>query len=133
MSVLEDIPAMSESSWKTRLADGIKAKNKTQREVSIAAGKGPGYVHSLLKEGKDPTIHNLLAICEAADLSLTWVLFGFEISRETEEIVRELEATPPELRDGLLQFLRGATPAKRLPSPDQSGDAELTETHGPSS
>lgn len=133
VSVIADIPGMSETSWKARLASGIKAKGKNPREVSIAAGKGPGYVHSILKEGKDPTIQNLLAVCEAADLSLTWVLFGFDISRETEEIVRELEASPPTRREGLLQFLRSATPPKGPPSDGDSSETLAPETPSPSS
>lgn len=105
--------------WKERLADGIKAKGKSQREVSLAAGKGPGYVNSLLKEGKDPTIENLLLVCEAADLSLIWVLFGFDMDRETEEIVRELKRESPTGRSGLLQHLRERAAGPRvLPPPE---------------
>ncbi|TAM96260.1 MAG: XRE family transcriptional regulator [Rhizobiaceae bacterium] len=98
---------MTKGDWKNRLIAGIKEKGKSQREVSLAAGKAPGYVNSLLKEGKDPTIENLILVCRAADLSLAWVLFGFEMTRETEEIVREIEKSGSERRHGLLQFLRG--------------------------
>lgn len=97
---------MESSGWKKRLADGIRDKGKSKREVSLAAGRGPGYVHSLLKEDKDPTIDNLVEVCQAADLSLIWVLFGFEMTRETQEIVQALESGSPDQRQGLLQFLR---------------------------
>lgn len=91
--------------WKKRLIDGIEAKGKSQREVSLAAGKGPGYVNSFLKEGKDPTIENLIKVCEAAGLSLYYVLYGVEMSPETEEIIRLLEASESK-RKALLQILR---------------------------
>lgn len=97
---------MESSGWKKRLADGIRDKGKSKREVSLAAGRGPGYVHSLLKEDKDPTIDNLIEVCHAADLSVIWVLFGVQMSRETEDIVRALEDASPDQRQGLLRFLR---------------------------
>lgn len=98
---------MKSTEWKKRLADGIRDKGKSKREVSLAAGLGPGYVHSLLKEDKDPTIDNLIEVCRAANLSVIWILFGVQMSRETEDIVRALEDASPDQRRGLLQFLRG--------------------------
>lgn len=96
---------MSES-WQDRLARGIKEKRLSQRAVSLAADMGPGYVNSLIKEGKDPTIEHLMAVCKAADLSLSWVLFGIEISAETEEIMTLLEGAPETKRESLLNLLR---------------------------
>jgi ribonucleoside-diphosphate reductase alpha chain len=120
ISEIEDIPGMESSGWKNRLAAGIREKGKSEREVSLAAGRGPGYVHSILKENKDPTIDNLIEVCRAAELSLIWVLFGVEMSRETEEIVQALEDASPEQRKGLLQFLLGdenGQAPRALPSP----------------
>ncbi|BEV47316.1 helix-turn-helix transcriptional regulator [Afipia carboxidovorans] len=92
--------------WKDRLAAGIEAKGKSQREVSLAAGKGPGYVNSLINEGKDPTVDNLLRVCEAAGVSLYYVLYGVEMDREAEEIIRLLKMSSKAKREGLLQVLR---------------------------
>jgi len=93
--------------WKTRLRDGIKAKGKSQREVSLAAGMAPGYVNSLLNENenKDPTINNLIRIVKAAGLSLYQVLYGVEVDQETEEIIRRLQGSP-QSRAALLQILK---------------------------
>lgn len=123
ISEIADIPGMSKDNWKSRLIKGIEAQGKSQREVSLAAGRGPGYVNSLLKEGKDPTIENLILVCRAANLSLAYVLFGFEISRETEDIVRALESTSPERRNGLLQFLQNENETRHLPSHEATGPA----------
>ena len=120
ISEIADIPGMKQSDWKSRLIEGIEAQGKSQREVSLAAGRGPGYVNSLLKEGKDPTVENLITVCRAANISLAWVLFGFEMSRETEEIVRLLETGSPKRRDSLLQLLQGDTEKDDSPSPDRS-------------
>ena len=122
---MEDIPGMAKTGWKQRLADGIRNKGMSERAVSLAAGKGPGYVHSILKEGKDPTIDNLADVCKAADLSLIWVLFGVEMSRETEEIVQALQDASPARRRGLLEFLRDEADEtdqgpRALPSPSST-------------
>lgn len=100
---------MDATGWQTRLIDGIRAKGKSQREVSLASGNGPGYVNSLVKEGKDPTIGNLLDVCRAAGLSLYEVLYGVRMDRETEEIIRELEKASDGKRRALLHILRDET------------------------
>lgn len=101
---------MTSADWRDRLEKGIKDSGKSLREVSLAAGKGPGYVHSILKEGKDPTIDNLIKVCEAAGLSVYSVLYGVQVDRETEEIIQLLK--DPDQRKGLLQVL------KKKPDPE---------------
>lgn len=106
VSEIEDIPAMAKEDWRSRLKRGIEAKGKSQRAVSLSAGMGPGYVNSLIKEMKDPTIDHLIKICEAAELSLYYVLLGVEMEPETEQIVLLLEKSSPRRRRGLLDALR---------------------------
>lgn len=96
-------------SWQKRLARGIKANRLSQRRVSLDAGMGPGYVNSLIKEGKDPTVEHLIAVCRAAELSLSWVLFGVEISAETEQLMELLENAPKSKRESLLNLLKEET------------------------
>lgn len=91
--------------WRDRLAAAIKRSGKSMRAVSISAGNAPGYVHSVLKGGKDPTIDNLLSVCREADVSLLRVLYGFDVTPETEEVLRLLELRPG-ARSGILQILR---------------------------
>lgn len=105
VSEIADIARMSVESWRTRLERGLKQKKLSRRKVSLAAGKGPGYVSSLLNEHKDPTIDNLIEICQAADLSLSFVLYGLEIDRETEEVLRLLQAASPRRRRAFLDAL----------------------------
>lgn len=97
---------MNDQDWRTRLAAGIKANKLSQRKVSLAAGNAPGYVNSLIKDGKDPTMENLLRICEAAGLSFNYVVFGLDIDRETEEIIRLAKSSTPARRQALLELLR---------------------------
>lgn len=110
---------MEQDGWKRRLAEGLEAKGKSKREVSLASGNGPGYVHSLLVEGKDPTIAKLIAVCEAADLSVIHVLFGVEMDRQTQEIVEALQGADDLRRASLLNLLRpGSDPKPPASSQD---------------
>lgn len=100
---------MADEKWRSRLAEAIVAKQMSKRSVSLAAGQGPGYVHSILSEGKDPSVANLEAVCRAVGVSLQFVLYGYEISPETERLLRLME-DHPESRDGILKILEAREP-----------------------
>ncbi|MEX5600728.1 helix-turn-helix domain-containing protein [Pseudophaeobacter sp. C1-32P7] len=95
-----DIDAM-----RTRLGSALKEKGLSRRSVSLQAGLNPGFVHSILKEGKEPTVTSLAKVCDAAGLSLGYVLYGIELSQETEALVSLIEMNP-EKRDSILALLR---------------------------
>lgn len=96
---------MQDQEWRARLEDAVKKSGRSMRDISLAAKKGPGYVFSILREGKDPTIDNMMAICGALNVSLTKILFGVPMSPETQEILSLIEDNPS-VRDGILQILR---------------------------
>ncbi|MBB3947082.1 ribonucleoside-diphosphate reductase alpha chain [Rhizobium skierniewicense] len=96
---------MKSADWRARLRDALSARGMSAREASLAAGKGPGYVHSILKDGKDPTVDNLVAVCEVLNVSLSQIIYGIDVSAETAEILSLLEGSP-EMRDGILKILR---------------------------
>lgn len=98
-------PAMIGNDWKIRLEEALEKTGRSKRSVSLAAGLGPGYVHSILKEGKDPTIENLIAVANVLNVSLSYLLYGYEVSKEAEEILSLLERKPQQ-RAAILQLLR---------------------------
>jgi transcriptional regulator with XRE-family HTH domain len=100
-----DIPVMKKETWRDRLSKAVSDSGKSMRAVSLAAGLGPGYVHSILKDEKDPTIENLIAVANATGVSLSYLLYGFEVSPETEEVLQLLESRPGQ-RSAILQLLR---------------------------
>lgn len=106
MSEIADIPGMDDGGWRHRLRAAVDGAGKSQRAVSLAAGLGPGYVNSLFNEEKDPTIQNLIKVCRALGVSLSYVLYGYEMSGETEEILRLLQDADAEERDAFLKLLR---------------------------
>lgn len=106
LSEIKDIPLMNEMQWRKRLAFAIEASGKSKREISLAAGLGAGYVHSILSEGKDPTIERLLKVCGATGVSLTHVIYGFNVSPEDEEFLRLISEAPEQERLAVLALLR---------------------------
>lgn len=96
---------MDTNAWRHRLRETLTAKSLSKREVSLAAGAGAGYLHGILDEGKDPTIQKLAAVCSAIPVSLTYILYGFEISPEDEAILSAMHDAP-EKRDAVLTLLR---------------------------
>lgn len=116
VSEIADILAMAKT-WKDRLAKLITDQGKSQRGVSLAAGMGAGYLHSIFKEGKEPTIDHLMRICEAAEVSIYQVLTGFEITPEDEEFLRLLVEADASVRDAVLLILRRDARPSRSPAP----------------
>lgn len=101
---------LKNQTWRDRLSDALAEKGLSRRAISIAAGLGPGAIHSWLKDGKDPNLENIMAVCQAAGISLSFVTHGYYMSSETEELLRLLEAHP-QSRDGILQILRSQADA----------------------
>lgn len=100
-----DICRMLDTSWRERLRVAIQDAGKSMRAVSLASGNGPGYVHSILSDGKEPTMDNLAAVCDAIPVSLIYILYGLDVSDEDFEILRALREYP-EIRQGIYQIIR---------------------------
>lgn len=96
------------SNWKQRLKAGIAANGLSQREVSLAAGLGAGYVNGMINDDKDATIGHLLSVCRAANLSIYKVLGDFDITPETEEFLRLLVNVDEETQKSILHLLQSA-------------------------
>lgn len=96
---------MENTGWRGRLAAHLSDAKLSKRKVSLDSGNGPGYVHSILSEGKDPTIENLMAVCSAAGVSLSYILYGFDLTPEDEAIIAAMHESP-EKRDAVLTLLR---------------------------
>lgn len=96
---------MSETDWRQRLEAAISKSDMSMRQVSLKADCGPGYVHSILKDGKDPSIDRLQKVGEVLGLTVSYILYGIDVSPETAEVVRLLEMHPRK-RQGILAILR---------------------------
>lgn len=104
MSSTSHYALMKNDKWRDRLADAIKQQNRSLRQVSLQAGKGAGYLHSILVEGKDPSVDNLTDVCHALGISLAFALYGLDISPQKERLLR-LYDEHPEMQDGIMRLL----------------------------
>jgi transcriptional regulator with XRE-family HTH domain len=107
ISVSEDIAAMNQE-WRNRLASFLEDRKLSKREVSLAAGMGPGYIHSILKEGKDPGVESLIKVCDTLGITLSWLLYGFDIGPEDERLLQQIQNADPQSKEALLTLLRSA-------------------------
>lgn len=92
------------NAMRERLSALLEQKGLSMREASRRGGTTAGYLHSVIKDGAEPTVQKLASICEANGFSLAYVLFGFEISPETERLMTLMEKEP-QARDGILSLL----------------------------
>lgn len=109
---MRDITGMENNDWRMRLAQKIEESGKSLRAISIAIGRGEGYVHSILKDRKNPTAETLGEICTEAGTTLSFVLYGFDISAEDEEFIKLFSQASPAERDVILALLRSKNNAK---------------------
>lgn len=110
MSVAYDSEKMRD-----RLRDVLreqKAQGVSQREVAKRAGLGHGYLTSVLTEGKEPSVAHLASVCDALNISLGWLLFGYQMSPETERLILLIERNPTR-RDGILALLDDEATSQR--------------------
>jgi len=105
-----DNSRMDNTMWRNRLTKAVEDSGKSKRSISLASGNGPGYLHSILKDGKDPTIENLLSICENIGVSAVYVLYGYDVGKEEEELLEALRANPSK-RSAILSLLQDVSPA----------------------
>ena len=96
---------MKSASWRERLAAAIAESGMSKRAVSLAANAGPGYIHSILAEGKDPTVEKLMAVCVAIKVSPTFILYGVDVNPEDAELLAAMKEDPA-TRDAVLSLLR---------------------------
>ena len=97
--------------WRVRLAQKIEESGKSMRAISLASGRAAGYVHSILKDRKNPRAEALAEICAEAGTSVSYVLHGIDIFAE-EELVELFSQASPDVRNAILTLLRATTGAK---------------------
>lgn len=90
---------------RSRLRSALEERGISMRQASLNGNCGAGWVHSILEDGKEPTVSKLAAVCYGSGLSLSYIMYGLEVSPETERLISLIEANP-EKRDGLLALLK---------------------------
>ncbi|ETS05888.1 hypothetical protein Q655_01383 [Bartonella henselae JK 51] len=92
--------------WRQRLAAALEKSGRSKRSISLAAGKGAGYLHSILVEGKEPTIESLARVCHEINISMNYILYGQGASPEDKEFLDLISKLSPQERQAILTLLR---------------------------
>ncbi|WP_455479230.1 XRE family transcriptional regulator [Bartonella sp. B23] len=100
---------MNIDGWRQRLSAELKKTGRSKRSISLAAGKGAGYLHSILAEGKEPTIESLSRVCHEINISMNYILYGEDASSEDKEFINLISRLSPEERQAILILLRRPT------------------------
>lgn len=91
--------------WRQRLIDAIEHSPKTRKDIAIDAGLGRAYLYGVINEGKSPSVENMLKICEALNVSASYIMFGWNISPKQQELL-DLAQKHPDQLEALLSILR---------------------------
>jgi len=90
-----------------RLKETLTKKGISMRAASLGAGMGEAYLANVITNGRDPQVTSLIAMCEYLDISLSWLLYGFDIPPQAEEIF-QLLGENPDRTEAVLSLLRPA-------------------------
>lgn len=92
----------ADQDWRRRLEEAIKEDGRSARELSLALGRGPGYLFSILKDGRQPTLTNVIAICDELGVSALWLLYGVKVDMQAEELLRHFSSLSDEKKSEFL-------------------------------
>lgn len=81
-------------SMRKRLKESLDNAGLSMRAASLNAELAKGYVHSVLEEGREPTVAKLAQLCTKNNISLAYVMFGLNLNPETERLIQLIEADP---------------------------------------
>lgn len=103
-----------EREWRDRLVAAIKNAldaGQSGRDISRAAKLGPNYVSQFLSsDTRAPRLDEFFRLMEVLDVSPAAILLGFEMDRETQELLQllrspEAKSILPDVRSMLMKLL----------------------------
>lgn len=98
--------------WRERLRESVEASGRSMRDISLDAKLSPGYLHSVLSEGKEPSIGKLAQLTDAIGASLIHILYAVEMSGDAEELLRHYASLPDGQKEAFLNLLKKSAPRK---------------------
>ena len=94
-----DLPALQ-----GRLQKAVNDDGRSMRSISRAAGCGNGYLHSILVEGKEPRISNLIKLCNELNVNLFYIMLGLTISANAISLMLFVQKRP-EMLDHVVHLM----------------------------
>jgi hypothetical protein len=75
------------------------------RGISLEARLSKHYLHSILVDGREPSVASVIAIAEVLGVSAGELIDGRRVSLETQQLIDIWDGMSKERRRALLQFL----------------------------
>lgn len=105
MTCILDNDAMNADGWRDRLADAVARSGKSREAIALEAGLGRAYLYGVFKENKVPSVENLIALANAAGASPAFIIFGWKMTEQHEELMSLLAEDPKQI-GAILTLLR---------------------------
>jgi transcriptional regulator with XRE-family HTH domain len=83
---------------------------RSYMSISLDAGFGRNYVQTLLKRGTFPKYDSLVRLCRVLGTSPSYILFGASATPDDEELLRRIQALPPEKQHAIRTLLNALDP-----------------------
>jgi transcriptional regulator with XRE-family HTH domain len=90
--------------WRDRLKQALDASGKSMRAVSLEIGCSTSYLFQVISHGKEPTIDRIMRLADALGVSLPWLLYGYEMSHQEEQLLRAVSQLSPKQRQSFLEL-----------------------------
>jgi transcriptional regulator with XRE-family HTH domain len=104
---VDDVESVMIEGWRQRLQQAFDAKGESMRAVSLKAGVSHGYLYTILIDGREPTITNMAKLAGALDVTLSWLLYGYDMGPQEEQLLRLYAQLPPSQRKTILDLASG--------------------------
>lgn len=75
------------------------------RSLGLRSNLSATAVHGIEKLGRDPGTETLAAICKTLNVSMAYIMFGLDVTPETEEILLLLQEKPAK-HQAMISLLR---------------------------
>ena len=102
---LSHVLRMENDDWRKRFEEAAAKDGRSLRDISLAAGLSHGYLHGILRDGKEPTLDRFKKICKALKMSTAYALMGIEVTDDHVALIEEIDRGGPRA-DAILSLLR---------------------------
>ncbi|MEM7694374.1 MAG: helix-turn-helix transcriptional regulator [Pseudomonadota bacterium] len=92
--------------WRTRLRGELERSGKTRSQVCQEAGLNPAYITQILEQkAATPRIDNLSKLASVLGTTVSYIVEGVSIDRETAKLVERFTSLTEERKSAVLVIL----------------------------
>jgi hypothetical protein len=79
---------------RVRIKQALYDQRLSMRAASLEAGLSGTFVHGIVELGRQPRVDTLARLCDRLGLSLSYVMYGLEVSPELEDVLLLIQSHP---------------------------------------